>query len=86
MEHLSKTLIIYIIFITNFLKVTYLHFADMRIKYKDKNETFTEDQLNSKEPFGQFKAWFEIACNTPSILEPNAMLLGTATKFVKVSL
>ncbi|XP_033221372.1 pyridoxine-5'-phosphate oxidase-like [Belonocnema kinseyi] len=54
--------------------------GDMRIKYNDKSETFTEEQLSSKEPFGQFKAWFEVACNTPSILEPNAMLLGTATK------
>ena len=55
----------------------------MRIKYKSKEETFTEDHLISKEPFGQFKAWFEEACKTPSILEPNAMLLGTSTKFVK---
>lgn len=52
----------------------------MRIKYKDKNVTFTEDSLVSKEPIGQFKAWFEVACNTPQILEPNAVLLGTATK------
>lgn len=56
----------------------------MRIKYKDKNETFTEDQLSSKEPFGQFKNWFEIACNTPTILEPNAVLLGTASKYLKI--
>ena len=54
----------------------------MRIKYNDKSDTFTEDHLSSKEPFGQFKAWFDVACNTPTILEPNAMLLGTATKFV----
>ncbi|KAL6261554.1 hypothetical protein P5V15_006641 [Pogonomyrmex californicus] len=54
--------------------------GDMRIKYKDKSETFTEDNLVSKEPIGQFKAWFEEACNTPQILEPNAMLLGTATR------
>ncbi|XP_066583470.1 pyridoxine/pyridoxamine 5'-phosphate oxidase-like [Prorops nasuta] len=52
----------------------------MRIKYKDKNETFTEDNLVSKEPIGQFKAWFEEACKTPQILEPNAVFLGTATK------
>ncbi|XP_043466650.1 pyridoxine/pyridoxamine 5'-phosphate oxidase-like [Leptopilina heterotoma] len=57
-----------------------VNLADMRIKYKDKNETFTEDQLSTKEPFGQFKVWFELACNTPTILEPNAMLLGTASK------
>ena len=52
----------------------------MRIKYKDKRETFTEDQLDSKEPFGQFKAWFEVATKTPGIQEANAMCLGTATK------
>ncbi|KAK2576001.1 hypothetical protein KPH14_007360 [Odynerus spinipes] len=52
----------------------------MRIKYKDKTETFTEENLVSKEPIGQFKAWFEEACNTPQILEPNAVFLGTATK------
>lgn len=54
--------------------------TDMRLKYKDKSETFTEDNLISKEPIGQFKAWFEEACNTPQILEPNAMLLATATR------
>ncbi|XP_011872315.1 PREDICTED: pyridoxine-5'-phosphate oxidase-like isoform X1 [Vollenhovia emeryi] len=54
--------------------------AGLRIKYKDKNETFTEDNLISKEPIGQFKAWFDEACNTPQILEPNAMLLATATR------
>ncbi|XP_043269835.1 pyridoxine/pyridoxamine 5'-phosphate oxidase-like [Venturia canescens] len=52
----------------------------MRIKYKDKSETFTEDQLISKEPFGQFKEWFDVASKTPGIQEPNAMCLGTATK------
>jgi len=52
----------------------------MRIKYKNKNETFTEDNLISKEPIGQFKAWFEDAKSRPEILEPNAMLLSTATK------
>lgn len=54
--------------------------GDMRIKYKDKHETFTEEQLVSKEPIGQFKAWFEEACKTPQVFEPNAMFLGTATK------
>ena len=52
----------------------------MRIRYKDKSETFTEDHLVSKEPFEQFKHWFEIACNTPGIGEANAVFLGTATK------
>lgn len=52
----------------------------MRIKYKDKSETFTEDSLVSKEPIAQFKAWFDEACNTPQILEPNAVFLATATR------
>ncbi|XP_045772532.1 pyridoxine/pyridoxamine 5'-phosphate oxidase-like [Maniola jurtina] len=52
----------------------------MRIKYKDKDETFLEKHLVAKEPFGQFKAWFEEACTRKEILEPNAMCLATATK------
>lgn len=52
----------------------------MRIKYKDRNETFIEENLISKEPMGQFKTWFNEACESPHILEPNAVFLGTATK------
>ncbi|RVE49486.1 hypothetical protein evm_005827 [Chilo suppressalis] len=52
----------------------------MRIKYKDKDETFLEKHLVSKEPFGQFKVWFEEACNRKEILEPNAMCLATVSK------
>lgn len=52
----------------------------MRIKYKDKNDTFLEKHLVSKEPFGQFKAWFEEACSKKEILEPNAMCLATVSK------
>lgn len=52
----------------------------MRIRYKGKDETFTEDQLVSKEPIGQFKAWFEEASKNPNIMEPNTMFLATATK------
>ncbi|XP_011300887.1 pyridoxine-5'-phosphate oxidase [Fopius arisanus] len=52
----------------------------MRIKYKDKSETFTEDQLQFKEPIGQFKIWFDAACNLPTIQEPNAMIVATATR------
>ncbi|XP_047991250.1 pyridoxine/pyridoxamine 5'-phosphate oxidase-like [Leguminivora glycinivorella] len=51
----------------------------MRIKYKDKDETFLEKHLVSKEPFGQFKAWFEEACTKKEILEPNAMCLATVS-------
>ena len=54
----------------------------MRKPYKGKNEAFLEDDLVAKEPFGQFKEWFEEACNTPGIIEANAMCLATATKWV----
>jgi pyridoxamine 5'-phosphate oxidase len=54
----------------------------MRIKYKDKKELFLEKDLDSKEPIGQFKAWFEDAKKTPGILEPNAMCLATASKYL----
>lgn len=54
----------------------------MRIRYKDKSETFLESHLVSKEPSGQFKAWFDEACERKEILEPNAMCLATASKYV----
>lgn len=54
----------------------------MRIKYKDKDDTFLEKHLVSKEPFGQFKAWFEEACSRKEILEPNAMCLATVSRYV----
>ncbi|XP_047362694.1 pyridoxine/pyridoxamine 5'-phosphate oxidase-like isoform X2 [Vespa velutina] len=54
--------------------------GDMRMKYKNRSETFIEENLVSKEPIGQFKAWFDEACESPHILEPNAVFLGTATK------
>lgn len=64
-----------------FIKYLYFFFSSgMRIKYKDKSETFTEDQLEFKEPIGQFKAWFDVACKTPGIQEPNAMVVATATR------
>lgn len=52
----------------------------MRIKYKDKRDTFLENNLVSKEPIGQFHAWFQEADKQPEILEANAMLLATATR------
>ncbi|XP_026468718.1 pyridoxine-5'-phosphate oxidase-like isoform X2 [Ctenocephalides felis] len=52
----------------------------MRMKYKTKDDTFVESQLVSKNPFVQFKAWFDVACKTPGILEPNAMCLATCSK------
>ncbi|XP_016922195.2 pyridoxine/pyridoxamine 5'-phosphate oxidase [Apis cerana] len=57
-----------------------INIGDMRITYKDKNETFTENHLVSKEPIGQFKAWFDEACKIPQIFEANTMFLATASK------
>lgn len=54
----------------------------MRMKYKLKEEVFTEKDLVAKEPIGQFKKWFDEACQIPQILEPNAMCLSTCTRFV----
>lgn len=54
----------------------------MRIPYFNKDQAFTEDQLVSKEPFGQFNNWFERAAQTEGIEEPNAMCLATASKYL----
>ncbi|KAJ8721983.1 hypothetical protein PYW08_004385 [Mythimna loreyi] len=65
---------------TNYIRNMSIDIGGMRIKYKDKDETFLEKHLVSKEPFGQFKAWFEEACSRKEILEPNAMCLATVSK------
>lgn len=52
----------------------------MRTPYKEKSEVFLEEDLVAKEPFAQFKNWFDQACNTPGIIEANAMCLATANK------
>lgn len=51
---------------------------DIRKPYKKLNEYFGIEHLVSKEPFGQFKHWFEEAAQ--HIEEPNAFCLATATK------
>lgn len=50
----------------------------MRKPYKKLDEYFGIEHLVSKEPFGQFKQWFEEAVQY--IEEPNAFCLATATK------
>ena len=52
----------------------------MRKPYKGKQEAFKEDDLAGREPFSQFKAWFDEACKVDGILEANAMSIATATK------
>lgn len=60
----------------------FLLLVDMRKPYKAGHEVFLESSLEAKEPFAQFKSWFDQACVTPGILEANAMCLATATKYV----
>ncbi|KAJ1527224.1 hypothetical protein ONE63_008751 [Megalurothrips usitatus] len=54
--------------------------AGMRAAYRTRQELFMETDLVCKEPFGQFKAWFNEACNNPKVEEANAMCLSTASK------
>lgn len=57
-----------------------LNLKGMRAKYHDTNNIFTEDDLIDKDPFTQFKSWFEEAAKTPGVIEANAMCLATASK------
>lgn len=52
----------------------------LRIKYKQKKDIFHESSIEVKDPLHLFRKWFDEACNTPEIIEPNAMCLATATK------
>jgi pyridoxamine 5'-phosphate oxidase len=54
--------------------------SDMRTKYRRESETFTEEGLIGKEPFSQFREWFEEACQHPLIPEANAVCVATATR------
>uniref|UniRef100_U5EHA4 pyridoxal 5'-phosphate synthase n=1 Tax=Corethrella appendiculata TaxID=1370023 RepID=U5EHA4_9DIPT len=60
-------------------KMSSIDVSALRIKYKEKREVFTEDSILVKNPFHLFKTWFDEACNTPEIIEPNAMCLATAS-------
>ena len=50
----------------------------MRLSYGQEKETFVEDDLISKEPYANFEHWFNEACETPDVLEPNGMALATS--------
>jgi len=51
----------------------------MRKPYNDKEDVFDIKDLTSREPFGQFKSWFETASSHQDIEEANAMCLCTAS-------
>jgi pyridoxine/pyridoxamine 5'-phosphate oxidase len=52
----------------------------MRKPYHGIQEIFDTKDLASLDPYDQFSAWFQEACEVPSIKEANAMALATATK------
>nr|CAB3264986.1 pyridoxine-5'-phosphate oxidase-like [Phallusia mammillata] len=52
------------------------HLSDVRAPYKD-GDHLNESSLGSKNPLKLFEIWFDIARNTESIKEPNAMTLAT---------
>ena len=52
----------------------------MRKPYHDKSDFFDFKDLAAREPFDQFKAWFDEASKHENIYEANAMCLSTATR------
>lgn len=52
----------------------------MRKPYLDGKNTFDIADLSAREPFGQFRAWFDEASKHELIEEPNAMCIATASK------
>ncbi|XP_075211656.1 pyridoxine/pyridoxamine 5'-phosphate oxidase-like isoform X2 [Lycorma delicatula] len=61
-------------------KISQGDLRNMRAKYNDNCNVFTEGDLESNEPFLQFKKWLDDAIKTPGILEANAMCLATANR------
>lgn len=52
----------------------------MRRPYRSANEAFTDKDLVTREPIGQFRHWFEEVCSLNCMEEPNAVCLSTCTK------
>ncbi|XP_050070957.1 pyridoxine/pyridoxamine 5'-phosphate oxidase-like isoform X2 [Anopheles maculipalpis] len=66
--------------LTLFRRMSFVDLASLRIKYKSEKEIFLESSIERKEPISLFRKWMQDACETPEIIEPNAMCLATATK------
>lgn len=58
-----------------------MHTTGLRKPYNARSNVFLEDQIAIKDPLHLFKIWFDEAKNNPSIVEPNAMCLSTATRY-----
>ncbi|RZB40682.1 pyridoxine-5'-phosphate oxidase-like [Asbolus verrucosus] len=52
----------------------------IRTKYNDKTNLFLEEDIEVKEPFYLFEKWFSEVRTNPTVIEPTAMCLSTATK------
>ncbi|XP_059178478.1 pyridoxine/pyridoxamine 5'-phosphate oxidase-like isoform X2 [Physella acuta] len=72
-------------YVNNGLNADKLDISGMRKPYRGKHDIFDVSDLVSREPFEQFKSWFEEAKNTEGIMEANAMSLATSTKDGKPS-
>jgi len=57
-----------------------INIGGMRKPYRDASDTFDVKDLESKNPFEQFEAWFQDAKKDDKTEEPNAMCIATATK------
>ena len=58
----------------------------MRQPYNDKREVFDISDLQSLDPVEHFRAWFleAVKVSKEKQLEPNAMAVATASKYVHV--
>ncbi|XP_063383520.1 pyridoxine/pyridoxamine 5'-phosphate oxidase-like isoform X2 [Cydia fagiglandana] len=54
--------------------------SGLRKQCRSKDEAFLEKDLVSKEPIGQFKAWYDEVCAAKDVLFPGAMCLATASQ------
>ncbi|XP_047991791.1 pyridoxine/pyridoxamine 5'-phosphate oxidase-like [Leguminivora glycinivorella] len=54
--------------------------SGLRKQCKNKDEAFLEKDLASKEPIGQFKAWYDEVCAAKQVLFPGAMCLATVSR------
>ena len=53
----------------------------MRVPYKEDEQVLLEHNLPTKDPLELFKLWFQEAKSCPTIKEPNAVCLTTATRY-----
>jgi len=53
--------------------------TELRQPYNSTSNVFDVKDLLSKEPYENFRHWFDEACNCQNIYEPNAMAIATAT-------